>query len=606
MHTNRILLIAVTLNLLVSITSAQQSAEKAGPVFKDGQAQVVEAFNHPREWIRQDLWVETESDSDGNGKLDRMHVDVTRPVQTQTEGLKVPVIYNSSPYFSGVGASGDQYMWNPRQEVGASPVEHQHPPEIAHGSRRPIMSQAYVNEWVSRGFAVVHSASPGTGLSQGCPTVGGENESLAPKAVIDWMCGRAKGYTTPDGIEEVVADWCTGKVGMIGTSYNGTIPLAAATTGVEGLECIIPVAPNTSYYNYYRSYGLIRHPGGYMGEDIDVLYDFINSGDPAGRENCNSEIRDKLMAEGFDRKTGDYNAFWAGRDYLNKLDKVHAATLMSHGFNDWNVMPEHSFRIYQALKELGVPVQCYYHQNGHGGDPPMERVNRWFTRYLYGVENEVENDAKAWIVREGDKPSEPTPYSDYPNPEAKPVTLYLEGEGNKIGVLGEQPAHEATQTLTDDVNLSGKDLASIAESKNRLLFATPVLTKDVHISGLAKIKIKAASSKAATNLSVWLVSLPYTNSRRITDNIITRGWADLQNHKSLTESEPLVPGQFYEMEFNLQPDDQVIPAGQQIGLMIFASDRDFTLWPEPGTELTVDLGSTSLVLPIVGGVDALK
>ncbi len=114
---------------------------------------------------------------------------------------------------------------------------------------------------------MVHSSSPGTGLSQGCPTIGGDNESLAPKAVIDWLNGRAKGFTSLDGDEEVKAYWCTGKVGMTGTSYNGTLCLAAATTGVDGLEAIIPVAPNTSYYHYYRSYGLVRHPGGYMGED---------------------------------------------------------------------------------------------------------------------------------------------------------------------------------------------------------------------------------------------------------------------------------------------------------------------------------------------------
>ena len=66
---------------------------------------------------------------------------------------------------------------------------------------------------------------------------------------------------------------------MTGTSYNGTLPVAAATTGVQGLEAIIPVAPNTSYYHYYRSNGLVRHPGGWLGEDIDYLYDFINSGE---------------------------------------------------------------------------------------------------------------------------------------------------------------------------------------------------------------------------------------------------------------------------------------------------------------------------------------
>jgi hypothetical protein len=32
------------------------------------------------------LWVETGFDSDGDGKNDRMHVDVTRPKQTDTEG----------------------------------------------------------------------------------------------------------------------------------------------------------------------------------------------------------------------------------------------------------------------------------------------------------------------------------------------------------------------------------------------------------------------------------------------------------------------------------------------------------------------------------------
>jgi hypothetical protein len=112
-----------------------------------------------------------------------------------------------------------------------------------------------------------------------------------------------------------------------------------------------------------------------------------------------------------------------------------------------------------------------------------------------------------------------------------------------------------------------------------------------------------ACSRPAANLSVLLVSSPWPEDpkARITDKIITRGWADLQNHRSLSESELLVPGRFYEMTFDLQPDDQIVPAGKQIGLMIFSSDRDFTLWPEPGTELTVDLDATSLSLPVVGG-----
>jgi X-Pro dipeptidyl-peptidase len=248
--------------------------------------------------------VETTFDSDGDGKNDRMHVDVTRQKQTDTEGLKVPVVYESSPYFSGVGSNSPKVFWDPNHELGAEPPKHEFPEPIPYLTDKEMISNSLVNEWVPRGFAVVHSEAPGTGLSQGCPTVGGDPECLAPKAVIDWLNGRAKGYTTPDGDEEVKAEWCTGKVGMIGTSYNGTIPLAAATTGVEGLAAIIPVAPNTSYYHYYRSHGLVRHPGGYMGEDVDVLYDFIKSGNPDLRDDCDAKYRDKEMIENIDRESG--------------------------------------------------------------------------------------------------------------------------------------------------------------------------------------------------------------------------------------------------------------------------------------------------------------
>ena len=55
------------------------------------------------------------------------------------------------------------------------------------------------------------------------------------------------------------------------------------------------------------------------------------------------------------------------------------------------------------------------------------------------------------------------------------------------------------------------------------------------------------------------------------------------------ESEPLKPGIYYNISFDLQPDDQVIPAGQQVGLLIFSTDREFTLWPDPGTKLYIDL-----------------
>jgi X-Pro dipeptidyl-peptidase len=594
--------------LLVLVHAAgAQSAEKAGPVFADGQAQVVPAFSDPKSWVRHDLWVVTEFDSDQDGELDRVHVDVTRPAQTENEGLRVPVVYESSPYYSGTGTTSEQYMWNPRQELGEFPPYRENPPPIPYQKPRTVISDAHVADWVPRGFAVVHSEAPGTGQSQGCPFPGDRIEALAPKAVIDWLCGRAKGYTAPQGGEEVAASWSTGKVGMTGTSYNGSLPIAAATTGVAGLEAIIPVAPVTSFYRYYRANGLVRHPGGYTGEDMDVLYDFIHSNDPALRDICDESVRDGVLVEGFDRASGDSNDFWKSRDYSTQLEHYRAATLMSHAFNDWNVMAEHSVLFYKAVEERGVPAQCYFHQGGHGGPPPLAQMNRWFTRYLHGIENGVEKDPRAWIVREHVRPDEPTSYAAFPNPDAIPVSLFPGRGGAELGGLSaERATGQGHETLRDDASIPGAKLAAAPKSENRLLYAAPVLEEPVHLSGIGRITLRLAANRPAANVSVWLVSLPWTDSKSINDDVITRAWADPQNAASLTRSEPLVPGQFVDLAFDLQPDDQVIPAGERIGLMVFSSDRDFTLWPAPGTELTIDLDATTLVLPVVGGVEAWK
>jgi X-Pro dipeptidyl-peptidase len=588
----------ITLFIFIAINAQ----EKSVPFFINGEAQVVGSFKDETKWIRHDLWVETSFDSDDDGKMDRMHVDVTRPAQTE-DGLKLPVVYESSPYYAGTAGLATGLFWDVKHELGQQPKPRKHV-EVIRKGKRPIISNSQIRTWVPRGFVVVHSSSPGTGLSDGAPTVGGINESLAPKAVIDWLNGRARGYTSREGTKEVVAYWSTGKVGMTGTSYNGTLPLAAATTGVEGLEAIIPIAPNTSYYHYYRSNGLVRSPGGYLGEDIDVLYDFIHSGKEENRARNNRVIRDTEMINGMDRITGDYNDFWEGRDYLNQMKPMKAALLMAHGFNDWNVMPEHSYRISKKAIEMGIPTQIYYHQDGHGGPPPLKMMNRWFTRYLFGIENGVEKDPKAWIVREYNSRQKPTPYQAYPNPDASLVTLSLHpGAPGTGGLFLKKNKIKTLEILTDDYSYDGASLAKAKTSENRLLYLSPVLKEDIHLSGLSTLTIKVASSKKAANLSVWLVSLPWNSDQKAkrTDNIITRGWADIQNYKSLTESTNLIPGKFYTMSFDLQPDDQIIKKGQQIGLMIFSSDPEFTLHPKPGTILTVDINSTSLKIPVIGG-----
>ena len=196
------------------------------------------------------------------------------------------------------------------------------------------------------------------------------------------------------------------------------------------------------------------------------------------------------------------------------------------------------------------------------------------------------------------EPAAPQPISDDPLVQA---LVELAAEASQVD--------DHLRVLAVDIGprLTGSTkLAQAESSEHRLLYATAPLAEPLHISGTPRIKIKVAADKPAANLSVWLVQLPWMEQGKITDNIITRGWADPQNHASLTKGEPLVPGTFYELEFDLQPDDQLIAKGRRLGLMIFSSDRDFTLWPPAGTKLMVDLDATTLTLPVVGGATAFS
>jgi predicted acyl esterase len=682
------------LDARVAAPAPAPAPQPAEPTFVNGLAQAVFSTN-PADWHSGEVWVQAPFDSDKDGKLDRIHADFTAPGEVRTDGLKVPVIFEDSPYYAGVAP---QYSnWAVDHDLGFPPASRPATPFWAANNTSPTISTRYESTWVPRGFAVVHAESPGTGYSQGCPTSGGTNETLAAKAVIDWLNGRAPAYATRTGQAQAVATWTTGKVGMIGTSYNGTIPEAVATTGVSGLEAIVPISAISDWYDYYRANGMVRAPHSssspsgdnneFQGEDLDVLADVVYSRiDEAGQRTiCQPEI-DYLKAH-IDRATGDRSGLWQERNYMKDVENVHAATLLAHGNNDFNVMTKNAAQFYAALKRQGVPHMFYFHQGGHGGAPPDVLVNYWFTRYLYGVPNGVESLPRSWVVREaascpprqttvtGDQsntatltvadtspfrigftltvpqtnadgttttttrpitdipdsthlmlasavataagqkvadgtvvslvcgPANPTPYAEWPDPASRAVTLHpTPGAPARGGLTIAAPDPNApTETLTDDPSIAGITSANTASSNVRLIYQTPAFTQPVRVSGTPTVSLEMAFSKSKANLTAALVSYPPTGN----GTILTRGWIDPTNRNSDWAQAPLRPGSFYRIDFDMQPKDRVVPAGSRLALMVFSSDRDFTIRPGAGTQLTLDLARSSLALPVVGGSTAL-
>jgi hypothetical protein len=177
----------------------------AVPTFVDGLAQNVFSANSA-DWINGEVWVESSFDSDGDGKLDRMHADYSVPKETATDGLKVPVIYEDSPYYAGTATTYSN--WVVDHELGSPPASRPFGAFSRITETATRISTIYESTWLPRGFAVVHSESPGTGYSDGCPTSGGRNETLGATAIIDWLNGRRKAYTTRTGdVEAPPVTW---------------------------------------------------------------------------------------------------------------------------------------------------------------------------------------------------------------------------------------------------------------------------------------------------------------------------------------------------------------------------------------------------------------
>lgn len=124
---------------------------------------------------------------------------------------------------------------------------------------------------LARGFAAVYAAGIGTMDSDGFRTCGSKEETESTTAIIEWLAGNRKAFIDKTSGIEIKAWWCNKHVAMTGKSYLGTLATAAATTGVEGLSTIISEAAISNWYDYYRDGGLVVAPGGFPGEDADVL-----------------------------------------------------------------------------------------------------------------------------------------------------------------------------------------------------------------------------------------------------------------------------------------------------------------------------------------------
>lgn len=278
--------------------------------------------------IRESVWVDTGLDGDGDGRTDRVAVDIVRPRETAAAGRKIPVIMDASPYYACCGRGNESQKKT--YDADGNPVQF------------PLF---YDNFFVPRGYAFVAVDLAGTNRSDGCDDVGGRSDIRSAKAVVDWLNGRARGYTSRTGDARARATtWSTGNVGMIGKSWDGTVANGVAATGVEGLKTIVPIGAISSWYDYFHSQGAPLY-----NANPSWLSEYVNS--PEAQARCGA-VQQRITAG--TPYSGDRTPAWAERDYVRNAGKVKASVFVVHGQQDLNVRANHFGQWWDALGAQGV------------------------------------------------------------------------------------------------------------------------------------------------------------------------------------------------------------------------------------------------------------
>ncbi|MGW0816355.1 Xaa-Pro dipeptidyl-peptidase [Streptomyces viridiviolaceus] len=598
---------AALMAAFLSPTAAQAAPSRSEPVHSYDDA------------IREAVWVDTGHDGDGDGRDDRVAVDIVRPREPAQQGRKIPVIMDASPYYSccGRGNESQKKTYDADGDVVQMPL-------------------FYDNYFVPRGYAVVGVDLAGTNRSDGCVDVGGRSDIQSAKAVVDWLNGRAKAYTTRTGSERAEAGWTNGRTGMIGKSWDGTIANGVAATGVEGLETIVPIAAISSWYDYYFSQGAPLY-----GSGPDWLSDYVNS--PDARAKCDA-VQQRLV-DGAPR-TGDWTRLWTERDYVKAAGKVRASVFLVHGMQDLNVRMQHVGPWWDALAKNGVQRKIWLSQTGHV-DPFdfrraewVETLHRWFDHELLGYDNGIDREPVADIERH---PDQWVTSKSWPPRGTQTTTLRpAEGDRPGVGTLGLR-ANRGIETFTDDPALGETDWAARIDepTPEKAGFVTRPLTRDLRLSGSSTVTVTAIPTTPTAHLSAVLVDLGPDTIRDYADGgegittltdrscwgpstagdsscyketaaktadveytVVSRGWADLGNHASKWRGVPLTPGKAHTITLDLAATDHVVPAGHRLALIVAGTDRDLIDPPADTPTLTLDLSRTSAHVPFVGGTAA--
>jgi X-Pro dipeptidyl-peptidase len=538
-------------------------------------------------------------------KFGKIYARIAHPVDSKGKIVKGPAIFTYSPYWV-LGTDGADF----RRSSGA-------------------------DHWTPMGYHRVWADVVGTGNSGGCYDYGGNREKVTGAQIVEWVAKQK---------------WSTGKVGMIGGSYEGTTATAAAVMQPKGLTTIVPEAAISRWYGYAYAGGIRftlnnENPAD-EGFDTPLLFDAglaipppLDAGgeDWQGRFLENVTPCDELdhIQHGYD-DTPDYDKFWVERDYLKDADKIKIPVLVAHNWGDWNVKQAEGWNLFHALDNAEKKVLYMGDRyTGHGTPDGnyTKYVDDWMAHYLMGVDNGIESSPT--VVSETSDYEGPIKYlSSKSVPKTTPVKLYAQQ-----GVVTDSADTEWELQLTKPrqmppgfpstkaafpsagINTESHSLHHARSNHDWWWFESPMLAKNVRMFGTPKIQVQVSAEREWVTITPLVVDInpgchmPVANQHATTPECttqtaegasstprvlysVTRGWLDSRYRNGLAKQQLVEPGKPFDMTVVANPQDYTFKKGHHIGLMIATELNEWST-PKPypctttGEPNTAEPGNTS-------------
>ena len=561
----------------------------------------------------------------------RIAIDVLHPTKSgQRIATPSPTVLHATPYRrsfvrTGLGTSTARYA----DELSA--VE---PGQlVTQYEERPI-----ARDLIHHGYRFASVDIRGTGASFGALYNDSWLAGHDLAAVIDWICDQ---------------EWSSGRVGMVGISYEGMMQFFTAAQQPAGLKCIAPQYPGLPHC--YVDGGLAissfarvweqLHKGisenepaaPVEGPDAETLRDdAIASHSPDGYRwvETFSEMdpRDVTRMSSFDglnrrRPRPDLGLGDVASGWFDSCDLINESGVPTYIVTGWWDLTFPGYLI-DAFNRLDVPKKLIVGpwNHGQGGDPELRR---WFDYWLKDINNGIMDEPPVHYA--ATEPSGATTWKSAPRlplPEARYLSHWLtpdrklseafpaeaefaEYEVNHDVSLGPMTRHSY---YVDDMFINTTDLNARAEQC--LSFTTEPLSEDIEVTGWPALELELSTDSdrgaivvtleqisadgGAAYLSEGFLNFAY---RRLGDD--PGGHEGPYWHSwSKADLSPVTPGDPMRLSLELYPVSATVRAGDRLRLTISGADAENLVVPTQGDEATLNIllggeGAARLLLPVV-------